>query len=504
MKKLLFILVLVIASVSTAAGAIKDLNILHINDFHASFLPHKMYALKGRPMGGGSPALSGYLKTHLNYDNTLFFIAGDVLQGSVIDVLTKGEAVVEVLNAMQPDVMCLGNHELDFGVKRYKELLSKMDFPVITANAFAKGANTLLAHSSHVVINRNDINVLVIGLTTDLLNTSESRSKELFITDYFKAVDKITSRYKDVDLTILLTHIGYDEDKKLAARLTEKHGVDMIIGGHTHTVLKKADEVNGIPIFQAGANSDYLGSIKLMVDTGSNKLFSYEASLITVLDGVYKPDPVVVKITKKYNKMASVKMDIVISGLNQPLLHPSRTQETELGNFACDVLLDYFKTDLAFQNSGGLRKPIPLTVKLRHVMETFPFGNTFVKFKITGKQLKLLLENNAKSSNQDWYQMPKTLTYRFDSRKPDGQRLVSVKFKGREIRDDQVFTAVTNNYVWGKGKKYLGQDRAGLIANGGHEAVLDLDKNIYIDYLKANKGKMPDFSISRRIVDIAK
>lgn len=503
MKKLLFSVILVLAGVTMAMGAIRDLNILHINDFHASFLPHKMYALKGTPMGGGSPALSGYLQNHYNYDNTLFFIAGDVLQGSVIDVITKGDAVVEVLNALQPDVMCLGNHELDFGLNRYKELRSKMDFPVIAANAIEEKSRELLAHSSHVVINRNNMKILVIGLTTDLLNSTEP-NREYFITDYFKAVEQVTSRVKDADLTILLTHIGFDEDKKLAARLTEKHGVDMIVGGHTHTVLMKPVVVNNIPIFQAGANTDYLGDIKLKVDTTANKLFSYEAQLITVLEGSYEADPTVADISKKYNKMASVKMDIVISGLNQPLLHPSRTQETELGNFACDALLDYFETDLAFQNSGGLRKPIPLTVKLRHVMETFPFGNTFVKFKITGTQLKLLLENNAASSNQDWYQMPKTLSYKFDSRKPDGQRVISVKFKGQEIRDNQVFTAVTNNYVWGKGKKYLGQPTKALIANGGHEAVLDLDKNIYIDYLKAHKGNMPNFSISQRIVDVAK
>ena len=504
MKKILLICLLVMVSVTTAAAAVQEVTILHINDFHASFLPHKMYALKGRPMGGGSSALSGYLKFHRSRDNTLFFIAGDVFQGSVIDVLTQGEAVVEVLNTLNPDVMCLGNHEFDFGLGRYKEMLAKMDFPVIAANGYERGSGKVLAKSPYVIIEKAGVKILVIGLLTDLLNSSESRSKELYVTDGFKEVTEITQKYEDVDLTILLTHIGFTEDKKLAARLAPNHGVDMIIGGHTHTVLKKPEVVNGIPIFQAGANTDYLGNISLKVDTDTNRLVSYESALITILDGTYQPDPAVVEITERHNKMASVKMDIVISGLNQPLLHPSRTQETELGNFACDVLLDYFKVDLAFQNSAGLRKPVPLEVKLRHVMETFPFGNTFVKFKITGKQLRLLLENNAKSTNDDWYQMPKTLSYRFDSRKPDGQRVVSIQFKDKDITDDQVFTAVTNNYVWGKGKKYLGQDSADLIANGGYERVLDLDKNIYIDYLKAHKGNMPDFHICQRIVDVAK
>ena len=154
--------------------------------------------------------------------------------------------------------------------------------------------------------------------------------------------------YKDVDLTILLTHIGFSEDKALAARLSEKDGVDLIIGGHSHTVLKTASVVNNIPIFHAGANTDYLGNIMLKVDTDTNKLVSYQSALVPVLVGKYEPTPAVVALVDKYNKMASEKMDIVISELNQPLLHPSRTEETELGNFACDVLLDYFKTDLAF------------------------------------------------------------------------------------------------------------------------------------------------------------
>ena len=504
MKKLFFACLFIMISVTSLLAATRELTFLHINDFHASFLPHKMYALEGRPMGGGCAALSGHLNHHRQNPNALFFIAGDIFQGSVIDVLTRGEAVVEVVNELKPDVMALGNHEFDFGLDRYKEMLAKMDYPVIAANGYEKGSNKLLAKTSHLIMEKNGVKILVIGLLTDLLNSSESLSKVLYVTDVYGETVKITSKYRDVDLTVLLTHIGFSEDKELAARLSEKDGVDLIIGGHSHTVLKQASVVNNIPIFQAGANSDYLGSITLKVDTDTNKLVSYQSSLIPVLAGEYRPTPTVVAIVDKYNKMASEKTDIVISQLNQPLLHPSRTEETELGNFACDVLLDYFKTDLAFQNSGGLRKPIPTEVKLRHVLETFPFGNTFVKFKITGRQLKLLLENNAKSTNDDWYQMPKTLSYQFDSSKPDGQRVVSIKFKGADITDDQVFTAVTNNYVWGKGKKYLGQDTADLIANGGYEAVLDLDKNIYINYLKAHKGNMPDFSISQRIVNIAK
>jgi 5'-nucleotidase / UDP-sugar diphosphatase len=504
MKILLIVGFFVMMSITSAFAGIKDLTILHINDFHASFLPHKMYAVKDRPMGGGAPALSGYLAHYRQSEDALFFIAGDIFQGSVIDVITKGEAVVEVVNEMKPDVMCLGNHEFDFGVDRYKEMQEKMDFPAIAANGFEKGTNKLLGDSSHIIIEKNGVKILVIGVLTDLLNSSDSLSKELIVTDPYKEVARITKANPNVDLTILLTHIGFTEDKALANQLTAADGVDLIIGGHSHTVLKEPVVENGIPIFHAGANTDYLGSIKLKVDTASNKLVSYEGSLITVLDGKYEANPKVAGIVERYNAMASEKMDIVISELNQPLLHPSRTEETELGNFACDVLLDYFKVDLAFQNSGGLRKPIPLQVKLRHVLETFPFGNTFVKFKLTGKQLKLLLENNANSKNGDWYQMPKTLSYKFDSRKPDGQRVVSIKFKGKEITDDQMFTAVTNNYVWGKGAPYLGQDQASLIANGGYEAVLDLDKNIYIDYLKAHKGNMPNFGISQRIVDIGK
>ncbi len=504
MKSLVFAFCFMLISISTAYAGIKELNILHINDFHASFLPHKMYAIKGRPMGGGAPALSGYLAHYRKNGNALFFIAGDILQGSVIDILTKGDAVIEVVNELQPDVMCLGNHEFDFGVKRYRELQKKMNFPVVAANGFEKNSGRLLGNSSHTIIEKNGVRILVIGLVTDLMNSSDSLSKELYVKGIYEHVARITKTNRNVDLTILLTHIGISEDKELAAQIKAADGVDLIIGGHSHTVLKEPVVVNHIPIFHAGANTDYLGKINLKVDTDSNRLVSYTSFLDPVLVGKYEANQKVVNIVERYNKMASKKMDIVISQLNQPLLHPSRTEETELGNFACDVLLDYFKVDLAFQNSGGLRKPIPLQVKLRHVLETFPFGNTFVKFKITGKQLKLLLENNANSKNGDWYQMPKTLRYEFDSRKPNGQRVVSIKFKGQEVRDNQIFTAVTNNYVWGKGAKYLGQDKAGLIANGGHEAVLDLDKNIYIDYLKTHKDDMPNFNISQRIVDIGK
>jgi 5'-nucleotidase len=309
-------------NVTSILAGTKELTILHLNDFHASFLPHKMYELKGIPMGGGCAALSGHLNHYRQNSNTLFFMAGDVFQGSVIDVLTEGEAVVEMLNEYKLDVMALGNHEFDFGLDRYKEMLAKMDFPVIAANGYEKGSNTLLAKSPHLLMEKNGVKILIIGLLTDLLNSSESLSKVLYVTDFYDETVKITRKYKDVDLTILLTHIGFAEDKALAARLSEKEGVDLIIGGHSHTVLKQATVVNNIPIFHAGAYSDYLGNIILKVDTDTNKLVSYHSSLIPVLAEKYQPSPAVVAIVNKYNKMASEKMDVVISELNHPLLHP--------------------------------------------------------------------------------------------------------------------------------------------------------------------------------------
>jgi len=508
MKKGLIISVIVLSlmlgcatnkDVSARLGQ-RELTVLHINDFHASFDPHKMYALEGAPMGGGIQVLSGYLNHYKKDKNTMFVIAGDMFQGSVIDVLTKGEAVVDVLNQTGLDVVTLGNHEMDHGIERCREVMDKANFAVVSANLKEIETGKAVAKSKSIIIEKNGMKILVIGLIT-----RDKDGKELEVTNYLEAVQNVTkTENSKVDFTIVLTHIGYKEDVELAKKLTPKEGVDLIVGGHTHTVLQQADVVNGIPIVQAGANCDYLGKIVCQINTDNNTLISSESQLIPVVAGKYENDKNVVAVVEKYNAMAGDEIEAVIAHLGAPLLHPSRIEETELGNFACDVLLEYFDVDLAFQNSGGLRRPIPKEVRLKHVLESFPFGNTFMRFDITGKQLRVVLENNAKSD--DWYQMPKTLAYTFDSKKPEGARVISIKFKGKEITDDQVFSAVTNNYVWNKkdGQKYLGMNNKELIANGNFKAILDLDKNIYINYLKKHEGNMPSFAKSSRIVDVAK
>ena len=502
-KKRTILLLIVVLLACFAIAAEKSLTVLHVNDVHSSFDPHKLYnvpGIDGTPMGGGMLVLSGYLNHYRQDDDVLFMIAGDVFQGSLVDVLTEGQGNVDVLNELMPDVYTIGNHELDHGLARYKQMQAKMEFPVVSANVFEAKSGDLLAKQKSIILKANGLKVLVIGL----LNTDYNKG-DYKVIDYVEAVRSVVKdkKNKKADITILLSHAGYAHDKKIAESLTESDGVDIIIGGHTHTVLDEATVVNDIVIVQAGANADYLGKIDMVVDNKKNNISSYEYNLVPLLDGKYEADEYVAEVVKKYNDMLGDEVEEVIAHLQEPLLHPSRVEETELGNFAADVLLEYFDVDLSFQGSGGIRKPVPKEVKMKHILESIPFRNTFRKFRITGKQLRVVLENNAKSA--DIFQMPKTLSYTFDSSKPEGNRVLSIKFKGKEITDDQVFSAVTNNYVWGKdgGVKYFGMKNQELISNGGFEEMYDVDSDIYIGYLRKHEGNMPSFAKSNRIVDVA-
>ncbi len=426
MKKITILITIMLMLFMVLSAKESSLTILHVNDVHSSFEPHKMYNIKGvegTPLGGGLQVLSGYLN-QLRGEDALFMIAGDVFQGSLVDAFTKGEANVEVLNILSPDVHTIGNHELDHGLKRYKQMQEKMNFTVASANVFEANNDKLLAKTASVILKKNGIKVLVIGLLSKEYNKGEFK-----VIDYMDAIENVMKKKanRKVDLTILLSHAGYKVDIEIAKNIDKEYGVDLIVGGHSHTVLHEADVVNGIAIVQAGFNADYLGKVDLVVDTKKNKIKSQKAQLIPLVAGKYENDERIAAIIKKYNDMLGEEIEEVIAHLNEPLLHPSRVEETELGNFACDVLLDYFDVDLAFQNSGGLRKPIPDVAKMKNVLEAIPFRNTFKKFKITGKQLRVVLENNAKSD--DWYQMPRTLSYTFDSRKPEGERVLSIKFK---------------------------------------------------------------------------
>ena len=240
---------------------LKKLTLLHSNDLHGDFLSETV----DEKLVGGVSRLSGYINKVRNEEqNVIYSISGDMFRGSLIDSEFQGVSTIEIMNLLAPDVVTLGNHEVDYGLAHLLFLEKCATFPIINANLYVK-FNGVRLFRSHFIKEIDGMRVLFIGILTDdvLANT---RNEGLIgtlvdIEDAAQEVGKICDAYRnvDIDFTVLLTHIGFEEDKLLAAKLDPAWGVDVIIGGHSHTSLTEPCVVAGIPIVQAAVGTDQIG-----------------------------------------------------------------------------------------------------------------------------------------------------------------------------------------------------------------------------------------------------
>ena len=227
---------------------IKKLTILHSNDMHGAFLPE----MKDGKETGGLTRLSGYVsKVRSEEENVIYAVAGDMFRGSIIDAEYQGLSTIDLMNMLAPDVVTLGNHEADYGMGHLLFLEKCAKFPIINANLFVTMNNARLFQPYLNIDVADGMRVLFIGILTEDVLASAKTEKLIGtfidVEEVAKEVGVICDNYRNTgtDLTVLLTHIGIEADRELAKLLDPDWGVDLIIGGHTHTFMEEPEIVNG-------------------------------------------------------------------------------------------------------------------------------------------------------------------------------------------------------------------------------------------------------------------
>ena len=293
----------------------KKITILHSNDLHGDFLAEQV----DEKLVGGVSMLSGYIeKVRAEQPNTLYAIAGDMFRGSVIDSEYKGLSTIEIMNALAPDIVTIGNHEVDYGIAHLLFIEKCARFPIINANLYIKNTPTRL-FTPYKILRVDGMNILFIGIITqDVINQTKSESLVGSFVDTAAAaaeVGKICNAHNsiDIDFTVLLTHIGFEEDKKLAAMLDPDWGVDVIIGGHSHTKLEEPFKVNDIYIVQAGTGTDEIGRFDIMVDTDLNAIDTFTWQMVPIDDAHCPRDEEVENFIQRYRSATSQKYDRIIT-----------------------------------------------------------------------------------------------------------------------------------------------------------------------------------------------
>lgn len=439
---------------------LKKLTLLHSNDMHGDFLAEKV----DDKLVGGVGLLCGYLrKVRAEEENVLYAIAGDMFRGSIIDSEYHGLSTIEITNLLEPDVVTIGNHEADYGLAHLLFLEKCARFPIINANLYIKDNGRRL-FKPYEIIKIGGMNILFIGIITEEI-LRQTKSEQMIGTlintaDAAREIEKICNAYKnvDIDLTVVLTHIGYEEDIKLAQLLKPECGVDIIIGGHSHTFLEKAKEENGIVIVQAGTGTDQIGRFDIVVNKDTNSIESYTWQPIPIDSEHCENDGELLELLKEYKNKTDQKYGRVLTHFDRPLTHPRRAQETEIGNLFADIFQESLGVDVMFLGSGSIRLPsLGIAVTVKALKEIFPFDDAIHLIKAKGKtvkkMIKHILHNACTLSEFEFYQVNKAFRIIFNQAQDDFELLT---YEGKELEEEKVYTVAIQHYHFENLKDFFG------------------------------------------------
>ncbi|MGY0691393.1 5'-nucleotidase C-terminal domain-containing protein [Virgibacillus sp. FSP13] len=454
-----------------------QLDLMHTSDTHAH-------------VDNGAKRVTAAKNFRSEYPSALLLDSGDVFSGTLYFNKFYGQADMAIMNLMGYDAMTFGNHEFDLGQKegnheKLAEFIDTANFPIVSSNVnvtadenlspLYKGGITSQPEESNIydgiIKNVDGERVGIFALTTE---ETENISSPLNVTfdDYVATAEKMVTEFeaKGVDKIVAVTHIGYNDnpdsnDINLAKAVD---GIDVILGGHSHTEL---DEPAVVTVDAAGQKkaptiidhtfqySNFLGTLNVKFDD-HGKIIGHAAELVSIDD--QEPDAEAANVLAPFKEEIDETMEKETGATAaHPFDNPRgdvsvRNSETALGNLITDGMLKKAKTInsdtiIALQNGGGIRTNIdegPITYG--EIMEVLPFGNTLATMEITGAELKQAFEHSVANVPSEFggflHISGMKLTY--DSSKDAGERVESMELAdGTPIDPEQTYVAATNAFT---------------------------------------------------------
>ena len=480
----------------------KKLVILHSNDLHGDFLSKEKDGVET----GGLVRLSGYVKkVRAEEENVIYLNAGDMFRGSIIDSEYLGLSTINLMNMLRPDVTAVGNHEVDYGIAHLLFLEKCARFPIVNADLYVTLNNARL-FQPYLNIERSGIRVMVIGLLTpEVLASTKGEKVVGGVIDLERAVREVgvicdNYRTKKTDLVILLTHIGIENDRKLAEALNPDWGVDMIVGGHSHTLMEEPEVVNGIPIVQAGTGSGQIGRFDIEYDTLWNKILDMKWTCVPINEETAPKDEVMAMLLEDYRGETDAKYRRVVTNFARKLTHPTRIQETEMGNLYADLIQWESSFDIMMMGTGAIRKKeMGPVVEYQDMLENTPFDDVLWMLKVTGAQFRAMLlhifRDEAWEGHTEFYSFSKGC--RFVYRKST-HTLEEFCFNGKEIQDDQTLLIAMQSYHYNSFDEFMGVPLEEVKKNMKPRVVATSVNNLVEEYFATHQDI--DSHVEGRIV----
>ncbi len=446
---LLIVIGLLIGGYFLYQGLSKEkVTILYTNDLQGRILPYeaRWVEKEPKPLIGASASLATCLKG-MRYD--LLLDAGDFFQGTPEGDFTGGEAMVEVMNELGYDALVIGNHEYDQGNEVVKRLASITRFPFLSANIIDEQTGERVKYAQPYIIKEiGGIRFGIFGITTPT-----SYCEGLKFAEVLPYAQKCLEELEEkADIIIGLTHLGIDkEEKELITdyQLAESvPGIDIIFGGHYEKELDPplVSPKYGTIICQTKGYGAYLGRLDLVIDRRSKKIVKHKGEIITLWAEEYPPDEEMAFLVEKYASQVRKEMDKVIGEALEDIMHdPEGLRESALGNWQTDLMREFAGTEIAFQNSFGIRGDIPRgEITKRDVYLISPFGNTLVTMELSGEEIWQILEGSVAEAGILQVSGLKVI---YNPEKSEGERILEIEIRSQPLKPKKTYSLVTNSYL---------------------------------------------------------
>jgi 2',3'-cyclic-nucleotide 2'-phosphodiesterase (5'-nucleotidase family) len=291
---------------------------------------------------------------------------------------------------------------------------------------------------------------------------------------------------EQADLVVVLSHAGYDTDMDLARSV---EGIDLIVGGHSHTFIERPRQVGDTLVAQAGAKGQVLGRLELTVDLETGKITDLGGQrALQQVTGDVSP------INQEVKDLVDAALAEAQETMNQPLgetvraLEPQRVGEFALGNLVVNAMLaadvDGRPADIATHNNAGIRDGLPQgLVNYGQLYAVLPFDNQLMAMDLTGKQVLEILEHSV--SYQAGRLQVAGLAFRFDMSRPAGNRVLEATIGGQPLDPARVYRMVTIDYLASGGDGY------DTFLEGGDPSYGDNEVWVVAEYIRAQSPVDP-------------
>ncbi|WP_344710185.1 bifunctional metallophosphatase/5'-nucleotidase [Sphingomonas humi] len=534
-----------VAAVATAAAV--EVQILGLNDFHGNLeTPRDPVPLRNpdgtttKIRAGGAAQLAATLKRLRFGQQSVTVAAGDLIGATpLVSAYFLDEPTIKAMNMVGLEIAAVGNHEFDKGSAELlrmqnggcEKLTTRVPcavephdgakFRYLAANVLTQGGTSLFPAS--VIRQLGPVKVGFIGLPlkdTATLVTPAGVAGLTFADEAATANAEVPRlKAEGADLIVLLIHQGgyvkpiYDatgcdglsgDILPILSKLDP--AIRVVVSGHTHHAYACELEANGAPrlLTSAGKNGYLVTDIRLNFDPATRQLVAARANNVPVLA---ERDPEVQALVDRYAAAARPASERVVGRLSGPVLKDSDDGDSPAGELIADAQLAATRApgkggaEIAFLNSGGVRTDLVPgpdgSVTFGQAFATQPFGNSLVSKTLTGAQLKALLEQgfrevNGKVLATSLLIPSQGFTYRFDRRRPDGQRVLAMALNGKPIDPARSYRVTVNNFLASGGDGYT------VLASGkdAQDGGLDLDA---LEAWLATNPKVPE---GKRMIEV--